>query len=503
MIETFALLGHGFLVAATPQNLLFCLVGALCGTLIGVLPGLGPVATISLLLPATYALDPVSAIIMLSGIYYGAQYGGSTTAILINIPGEAASVVTAIDGHMMARQGRAGEALAIAALGSFFAGCVGTIVIAAAGPPLATLAQEFQSPDYFALMVLGLVSAVVLANGSILRAISMILLGLLLGSVGSDISSGLPRMTMGMYELSDGVNFVAIAMGLFGVAEVVSNLESKSTKAVEVAKINSLLPSIATLLSAKFAVMRGTILGIIFGILPGAGATVASFSAYALEKKVSKDPSRFGKGAIEGVASPEAANNAAAQTTFIPLLTLGIPTSAVMALMVGALTLHGITPGPLIIEKQPDLFWGLVASMFIGNLMLVVINLPMIGIWVRFLNIPYRMLFLIIIVVSAIGVYSVNNSTFDVYLTLVFGVLGYLLRKLDAEPAPLLMGFVLGPAMEENMRRSLIISQGDYSIFIQRPISLVLLLVALALLASVSLPFVKRRRKEVFVESEI
>ncbi|MDB5508083.1 MAG: putative tricarboxylic transport rane protein [Hyphomicrobiales bacterium] len=498
MMDVLGLLAHGFTVAGTPQNLFYCLVGALCGTLIGVLPGLGPVATISLLLPATYALDPTGAIIMLAGIYYGAQYGGSTTAILMNIPGESTSVVTALDGHRMAQQGRAGEALAIAAIGSFFAGCVGSLVIALAGPPLAGIAQKFESPDYFSLMLLGLVSAVVLANGSVFRAIAMILLGLLLGLVGSDINSGLTRMTFGFLQLSDGVNFVAIAMGLFGVAEVVSNLETRGEKKGQIARIGSLWPSMKTLLATKWAVMRGTLMGIAFGILPGGGATVASFSAYALEKKIARDPSRFGNGAAEGVAAPEAANNAAAQTSFVPLLTLGIPTSATMALMIGALTLHGIAPGPMVLTRQPDLFWGLIASMFIGNLMLVVINLPMIGLWVKLLNIPYRMLFLVILVISGIGVYSVNNSVFDVYLTLAFGLLGYILRKLDAEPAPLLMGFVLGPPMEENIRRSLIISQGDFMVFLQRPISLTLLLAAAALLISVALPFIRKRRVEVF-----
>lgn len=500
MMDTFALLGHGFVVAATPTNLMFCLLGSLCGTLIGVLPGLGPVATISLLLPATYALDPTGAIIMLSGIYYGAQYGGSTTAILMNIPGESTSVVTAIDGYRMAQQGRAGEALALAALGSFFAGCVGSLVVAVAGPPLAAMAQKFESPDYFSLMVLGLITAVVLANGSVFRAVAMIFLGLLLGLVGSDLSSGLPRMTMGSMQLMDGVNFVAIAMGLFGLAEVISNLETKTAKDMKVAKVGSIWPPLATLMAAKFAVLRGTLVGIVFGILPGGGATVASFSAYALEKRLSKTPSRFGRGAAEGVAAPESANNAAAQTSFVPLLTLGIPTSATMALMIGALTLHGIAPGPMVITKQPDLFWGLIASMFFGNMMLVVINLPMIGLWVRLLKIPYRMLFLIILVISAIGVYSVNNSAFDVYLTLGFGLLGYILRKLDAEPAPLLMGFVLGQPMEENIRRSLIISKGDFMVFLERPISLVLLLVSAALLVSVAMPYIRQRRTEVFRE---
>ncbi len=500
MIDLFAALGHGFAVAATPMNLLFCLFGAICGTLVGVLPGLGPVATISLLLPATYALGPIGAIIMLAGIYYGAQYGGSTTAILVNIPGESTSVVTAIDGYKMAQQGRAGEALAIAAIGSFIAGCFGTVVIALMGPPLAAVAQKFASPDYFSLMVLGLVCAVVLANGSVFHAVAMIFLGLLLGMVGMDINTGEARMTFGLIELSDGINFVALVMGLFGVAEVIANLETVTARIVNHSRINSIWPSMKVLRGAWGAVTRGTLLGTVFGILPGGGATIASFSSYALEKRVSKTPERFGKGAIEGVAGPESANNAAAQTSFVPLLTMGIPTSATMALLVGALTLHGIQPGPTIISRQPDLFWGLIASMFIGNTMLVIINLPMIGLWVRLLNVPYRILYLIIVVICAIGVYSVNNSSFDIYMTIGFTALGYILRKLDAEPAPLLMGFVLGPMVEENFRRSLIISHGDPMIFLSRPISLVLLLLAAALLISMVMPQIKKRRTEVFQE---
>ncbi|RJF76520.1 tripartite tricarboxylate transporter permease [Rhodopseudomonas palustris] len=500
MIDVFALMGHGFAVAATPENLLYCLCGALCGTLIGVLPGLGPVATISLLLPVTFALNPLSAIIMLAGIYYGAQYGGSTTAILVNIPGESTSVVTAIDGYKMARQGRAGEALAIAAIGSFIAGCFGTLVIALMGPPLALLAQRFESPDYFSLMVLGLVAAVVLANGSVFRAVCMIFLGLLLGMVGMDVNTGEARMTFGLIELSDGINFVVLVMGLFGVAEVISNLEGASVRMTDRAKISSIWPSFKVLRGAWGAVTRGTLLGSICGLLPGAGATMASFSSYALEKRVAKDPSRFGNGAIEGVAGPESANNAAAQTSFVPLLTMGIPTSATMALMVGALTLHGIAPGPMIISRQPELFWGLIASMFIGNAMLVIINLPLIGIWVRLLAVPYRVLFLVICVVCAIGVYSVNNSSFDIYLTVAFTLLGYVLLKLKAEPAPLLMGFVLGPQVEENFRRSLISSHGDPAVFLQRPISCVLLLASVALLVSMMMPQIVRRRQEVFQE---
>ncbi|MBB6310214.1 tripartite tricarboxylate transporter permease [Xanthobacter tagetidis] len=502
MIESLQLLGHGFAVVLTLDNLMFCLIGALFGTLIGVLPGLGPVATISLLLPATFALEPVGAIIMLSGIYYGAQYGGSTTAILVNIPGESTSVVTAIDGYQMARQGRAGQALAIAAIGSFIAGCIGTLVIAFAGPPLARMAQSFTSPDYFSLMVFGLVSAVVLANGSLFRAVAMIVLGLLFGMIGMDVNTGMPRLTGNFIELSDGVSFVAIALGLFGVAEVICNLEQDISRTVTSSKITNLWPSFAVIRQAMGAILRGTGLGTVMGVLPGGGATMASFSSYALEKKVSRTPSRFGRGAIEGVAGPESANNAAAQTSFIPLLTMGLPTSATMALMVGALTLHGIAPGPNVITRQPDLFWGLVASMFIGNVMLIIINLPMIGLWVRLLRLPYRFLFLLIVIISSIGVYSVSNSVFDIYLMIGFGLLGYLLRKLDAEPAPMLMGFVLGPMIEENFRRSMITGRGDPMVFLERPISLAFLLLSLALLISVALPFIRKRREEIFQDEE-
>jgi len=500
MMETLGLLGHGLFVVLTPENLLLCLLGAVFGTLIGVLPGLGPVATISLLMPITFSLDPIGAIIMLSGIYYGAQYGGSTTAILVNIPGESTSVVTAIDGYKMAQQGRAGDALAIAAIGSFIAGCFGTLIIAFAGPPLAKVAQQFTSPEYFSLMVFGLVAAVVLANGSLISALAMIFLGLLLGMVGMDVNTGAARMTFGLIELSDGISFVAMALGLFGVAEVICNLEDVATRGLNSSRIGRIWPTRDVLKSARGAIARGTLLGSLFGILPGGGATMASFSSYALEKRVAKDRSRFGRGAIEGVAGPEAANNAAAQTSFIPLLTMGLPTSATMALMIGALTLHGIAPGPNVIVRQPDLFWGLIVSMFVGNVMLVIINLPMIGLWVKLLQIPYRLLFLFIVVISAIGVYSVNNSPFDIYLMIGFGLLGYLLRKFNAEPAPMLMGFVLGPMLEENFRRAMLTSRGDLMIFVERPISLGLLIISVLLIISIALPSVRAGREDVFQE---
>jgi len=500
MMETLGLLGHGLFVVLMPENLLLCLLGAVFGTLIGVLPGLGPVATISLLMPITFSLDPIGAIIMLSGIYYGAQYGGSTTAILVNIPGESTSVVTAIDGYKMAQQGRAGDALAIAAIGSFIAGCFGTLIIAFAGPPLAKVAQQFTSPEYFSLMVFGLVAAVVLANGSLISALAMIFLGLLLGMVGMDVNTGAARMTFGLIELSDGISFVAMALGLFGVAEVICNLEDVATRGLNSSRIGRIWPTRDVLKSARGAIARGTLLGSLFGILPGGGATMASFSSYALEKRVAKDRSRFGRGAIEGVAGPEAANNAAAQTSFIPLLTMGLPTSATMALMIGALTLHGIAPGPNVIVRQPDLFWGLIVSMFVGNVMLVIINLPMIGLWVKLLQIPYRLLFLFIVVISAIGVYSVNNSPFDIYLMIGFGLLGYLLRKFNAEPAPMLMGFVLGPMLEENFRRAMLTSRGDLMIFVERPISLGLLIISVLLIISIALPSVRAGREDVFQE---
>ena len=500
MMETLGLLGHGLFVVLTPENLLLCLLGAVFGTLIGVLPGLGPVATISLLMPITFSLDPIGAIIMLSGIYYGAQYGGSTTAILVNIPGESTSVVTAIDGYKMAQQGRAGDALAIAAIGSFIAGCFGTLIIAFAGPPLAKVAQQFTSPEYFSLMVFGLVAAVVLANGSLISALAMIFLGLLLGMVGMDVNTGAARMTFGLIELSDGISFVAMALGLFGVAEVICNLEDVATRGLNSSRIGRIWPTREVLKSARGAIARGTLLGSLFGILPGGGATMASFSSYALEKRVAKDRSRFGRGAIEGVAGPEAANNAAAQTSFIPLLTMGLPTSATMALMIGALTLHGIAPGPNVIVRQPDLFWGLIVSMFVGNVMLVIINLPMIGLWVKLLQIPYRLLFLFIVVISAIGVYSVNNSPFDIYLMIGFGLLGYLLRKFNAEPAPMLMGFVLGPMLEENFRRAMLTSRGDLMIFVERPISLGLLIISVLLIISIALPSIRAGREDVFQE---
>jgi putative tricarboxylic transport membrane protein len=492
----------GFQVALSLQNLMYCFLGVFLGSLIGVLPGIGPVATIAMLLPITFNLPPIPALIMLAGIYYGASYGGSTTAILVNLPGESSSVVTCIDGYQMGRQGRAGPALAIAAIGSFFAGTVGTILIALFGPPLAELAFEFGAAEYFSMMVLGLTSAVVLAHGSLIKAIAMILLGLLLGLIGTDVNSGIARYSFGISELSDGIGFVSVAMGMFGFAEIISNLEAKQADRdqAQISVVHSLMPTWNDIRMSIGPIIRGTALGTIFGILPGSHTVIAAFSSYTLEKKLAKDPSRFGKGAIEGVAGPESANNAAAQTSFIPLLTLGIPTGAVMALMVGAMTIQGIAPGPQVMTQKPDLFWGMIASMWIGNAMLVILNLPLIGMWVQFLKIPYRILFPGICLFIAIGAYSVNNSPMEIYLAAAFGFFGYYAVKWGCEPAPLLLGFVLGPLMEENLRRAMLISRGDPSVFFTRPISLGMLIVTGFLLVVILLPVIRKKREEVLIE---
>jgi len=493
-------LSLGFETAFSLQNLVYCFIGCVLGTLIGVLPGLGPIATIAMLLPATYALPPIAALIMLAGIYYGAQYGGSTTAILINIPGESSSVVTAIDGYQMARNGRAGVALFTAGVGSFFAGCVATLVLAAFAAPLSELAFKFGPAEYFSLMVLGLIGAVVLASGSLIKAIAMIVLGLLLGLVGTDVNSGTSRYAFDIPQLTDGLGFVAVAMGMFGFAEIMGNLEQKEERETFLKKVTNLWPTKTDFKRMIAPILRGTLLGSVLGILPGGGAALASFGAYSLEKKVSKYSAEFGKGAIEGVAAPESANNAAAQTSFIPLLTLGIPPNAVMALMVGAMTIHNIQPGPQVMTSNPALFWGLIASMWIGNLMLIILNLPMIGVWVKLLTIPYRHLYPAILVFCCIGVYSVNNTTFDIYLTAAFGIIGYLFNKLECEAPPLLLGFVLGPMMEENFRRALLLSRGDFTVFVTRPLSASLLFLALILVALVSVPAFKKTREEAFVE---
>jgi putative tricarboxylic transport membrane protein len=490
----------GFGVALTLNNILYCFVGVLLGTLIGVLPGIGPIATISMLLPATFVLPPVSALIMLAGIYYGAQYGGSTTAILVNLPGEVSSVVTCLDGYQMARQGNAGKALGVAALGSFFAGTVATVLIAGFAPPLAELALKFGPADYFSLMVLGLIAAVVLAHGSIVKAIAMIVLGLLMGLIGTDVNSGVARYSFNLPELIDGVGIGTIAMGMFGFSEIVRNLEQGEKREVFTKNITGLLPNWKDIKQAFPATVRGTMLGSALGILPGGGPVLGAFSAYTLEKKLAKDPSRFGKGAIEGVAGPESANNAAAQTSFIPLLTLGIPSNPVMALMIGAMIIHGIQPGPQIMTAKPELFWGMIASMWVGNFLLVVLNLPMIGMWVKLLTLEYRYLYPAILIFCCIGVYSISNAPMDVLLAALFGFIGYTFVKLDMEPAPLLLGFVLGPMMEENLRRALLLSRGEPGVFFTRPISATLLVLSAILIVLVAAPSISRKREEAFQE---
>ena len=495
-------LSLGFQTALTLQNLAYAFFGTVLGTLIGVLPGLGPVATIAMLLPSIYTLDATPALIMLAGIYYGAQYGGSTTAILINVPGESSSVVTAIDGYQMARRGRAGAALAAAGLGSFFAGCVGTIIIAAFAPPLTELAFKFGSAEYFSLMVLGLVGAVVLASGSLIKAIAMIVLGLLLGQINTDVITGTARFSFDIPELTDGIGFVVIAMGVFGFGEIIANLgQPAEQREVFTKEVKGLWPTREDFKEAFPSVLRGTALGSILGVLPGGGALLASFASYTLEKKVTRNPRvPFGKGDIRGVAGPESANNAGAQTSFIPMLTLGIPPNAVMALMVGAMTIKGIQPGPQVMTGNPELFWGLIASMWIGNLMLIVLNLPLIGIWIKLLTVPYRFLFPAIVVFCCIGTYSLNNNSFDVYMTAGFALLGYTFYKLSCEPAPLLLGFILGPMMEENLRRALLLARGDWSTFLTRPLSAGLLIAAALMIVVVMLPSIKSKREEAFQE---
>src|SRR6185503_18841313 len=492
----------GFGVAISPMHLLYCLIGVTLGTLIGVLPGIGPVATIAMLLPITFNLSPVAALIMLAGIYYGAQYGGSTTAILVNLPGESSSVVTCLDGYQMARQGRAGPALATAAIASFFAGCVATLVIAVAAPPLAEVALKFGPAEYFSLMVLGLVAATVLAHGSLIKAIAMVVFGLLLGLIGTDVNSGVLRFTFSVPELSDGIGFVVVAMGMFGTAEIIANLELKDDREVFTGKVKHLFPTKDDFKRIWAPILRGTALGSFLGILPGGGALLASFGAYTLEKKISKNPERFGKGAIEGVAAPEAANNAGAQTSFIPMLTLGIPGNAVMALMIGALMIQGIAPGPQVMNEKPQLFWGLIASMWLGNLMLVVLNLPLIGMWVKLLTVPYRYLFPSILVFMAIGVYSLSNNPFDVLIMAIFGVMGYFCAKLECEPAPMILGFILGPLMEENLRRAMLLSRGDPTVFFTKPISAAFMIASVILLVLVALPALRKKREEAFAAEE-
>ncbi len=499
-MDLLANLGLGFATAFSPANLALCFTGCLVGTLIGVLPGVGPIATIAMLMPLTFKVDPTGALIMLAGVYYGAQYGGSTTAILINIPGEATSVVTALDGHEMAKRGQAGVALGTAAIASFLAGTVATLVIAAIGAPLTKLALLFGPAEYFGLMLLGLTLAVVLARGSVLKAVIMIVFGVLLATVGTDLETGEDRLTLGLDSLSDGIDFAVLAMGVFGIAEVMRNLDQPEARDVVRASIGRLLPSAADLRRCAAPMLRGTALGAALGILPGNGAVLAPFASYTLEKKLADDPRRFGKGAIEGVAGPEAANNAGAQTAFIPLLTLGIPPNAVMALMVGAMTIHGVIPGPQVMTKNPSLFWGMIASMWIGNLMLLVINLPLVGLWVRLLRVPYRLMFPAILLFCCIGIYSINNNPADVFFTAFFGFVGYALIKFGLEPAPMLLGFVLGRLLEEKMRQALVLSRGSLMTFVERPVSAGLLLAAAAILVVALLPAVRRGREDAFQE---
>lgn len=493
-------LSLGFSVALASQNLFFCFIGVLSGTLIGVLPGVGPLATIAILLPVTFSMAPDSALIMLAGIYYGAQYGGSTTAILLNLPGEASSAITTLDGYQMARQGRAGAALATAALSSFFAGTIATLVIALFAVPLTSVAMSFRPPSYFSMMTLGLIASVVLARGSILKAIAMVLLGLLLGIIGTDIYTGTTRLNLGMLELADGMNFVALAIGIFGVAEILSNLEGVEERDILTKKVKGLWLSLVDFKRISMPTIRGTAIGSMLGILPGGGAMLSSFAAYIIEKKVSPNKDEFGKGAIEGVAAPEAANNAGSQTAFIPMLTLGLPSNAVMALMIGAMIIQGIQPGPEIITKQPGLFWGLIVSMWIGNLMLVLLNLPLIGLWVKFLSVPYPVLVVAVTAFSAVGIYSASGTTFSMYELCIFSLIGYLFLKLGCEPAPLTLGFILGPMMEEQLRRAMLMSRGDATVFLTEPISASFLAVAVLALILVSAPAIARKRDEAFTE---
>ena len=498
-MDAIANLALGVATAFTLENLMYCFIGVTLGTLIGVLPGIGPLATIAMLLPITYKMgDPSTALIMLAGIYYGSQYGGSTTAILVNLPGESASVVTTLDGYQMARRGRAGVALATAAIGSFFAGTVATVLIAAFAPPLAEMAFKFGPAEYFSLMVLGLIAAVVLAHGSVIKALGMVVLGLLLSMIGTDVNSGVARFSFGVPELTDGIEFGVIAMGMFGFAEIIYNLRAPESRDLLKEKVTNFMPKKEDWKRGSPAAVRGTMLGSFLGILPGGGNIISSFASYAMEKKLSKKPQEFGKGAIEGVAGPEAANNAGAQTAFIPMLTLGIPTTPVMALMIAAMMIHNIQPGPQVMTSNPGLFWGLIVSMWVGNLMLLVLNLPLIGIWIKLLQVPYKILYPAILMFCCIGAYSLNNNVWDVLMTIPFAIAGYYFKKWKCEPAPLLMGFILGELMEEYLRRALTISRGDWGVFIERPLSATLLGIAVLLLIIVTLPFVRKKRDEAF-----
>ncbi len=493
-MDLIANLTLGFSAALSPMNLLYCFVGVLVGTLVGVLPGVGTLVTMAVLLPLTFGLPPIGAVIMLAGIYYGAQYGGSTTAILVNMPGESASAVTCIDGYKMARQGRAGPALATAALASFFAGCVGTVIIAALAKPIAGLALLFRAPEYFSLIVLVLCCTATLVAGSVLKGLSIVMVGVLLGTVGTDVSSGLGRFTLGLPGLADGIDLAVVAMGLFAFGEIITNIETPMDRTLLTSKVGRLMPTRDDVKAATPAVLRGTALGSAVGILPGIGPTISAYTAYVIEKMVSRTPQRFGNGAIEGVAGPEAANNAAAQTSFIPTLALGVPHGGSMALLLGALMIHGITPGPQVMTAHPALFWGLIVSMWIGNLMLVVLNLPLVGLWISLLRVPYRWLFPAIVALACTGLYTVDLSTTDILLAAAFGVLGYIFIKLDCEPAPLILGFVLGPMLEVYFRRAMLVSRGDPMVFLREPISAAFLAVGAALLILSFVPVLRKRK---------
>jgi putative tricarboxylic transport membrane protein len=484
----------GFQLAFQPINFMFCFIGVLLGTLVGVLPGLGPIAAMSLLLPVTFNIPPVSAIIVLSGIYYGSMYGGSITSILVNIPGEAASVITCLDGYQMARQGRAGPALGIAAFGSFIAGTLSIVGLMFMGPFLAAGALRFGPPEYFAIMILGLTVLTFLSSGPMWKALLMAAFGLFLSAIGMDNISGIARLSFNIEELVDGIGLVPVVMGLFGISEVMLNVESSMERSIFVTKIKNILPTLKDWKASLGAIIRGTILGFLFGILPGAGAIISSFASYALEKRISKHPEKFGAGAIEGVAGPESANNAATGGAFIPLLSLGIPSNAVTALLLGALIIHGIQPGPLLIKEHPDIFWGTVASMYLGNILLLILNIPLVGLWVKVLKVPYPVLFPLILLFCLIGAYSLNNSITDVIIMNIFGLIGYFFRKFRYEAAPLVLALVLGPMMENSLRQSLLMSGGSPFIFLNRPISSLILITAFLVLAFPLIPWFNKKR---------
>ena len=499
-MDIVANLSLGFSTALSLTNLFYCFIGVILGTLVGILPGLGPVATIAMLLPITYGFEPVTALIMLAGIFYGAQYGGSTTAILVNLPGEASSVITALDGYKMARNGKAGKALAVAAIGSFIAGTVATFLIALFAPPLAEVALKFGPAEYFSLLVMGLIVSIVLARGSLLHAVSMIFLGLFLGVIGTDVNSGSERFTFDMPWLADGIGFVVLAMGMYGLGEIINNLEKNEKREVTITSLSNMMLTWQEFKDVIPSITRGTVVGAFLGLLPGGGAVLSSFAAYAVEKKLAKSDVPFGEGAIQGVAGPESANNAGAQTSFIPMLTLGIPSNPTMAIMIGAMMIHSIQPGPSVLTEQPALFWGLIASMWLGNLFLIILNLPMIGLWVRLITAPYHLMFPVILVFCAIGVISINNTEWDVFMMAFFGLAGYVFAKLDCEPAPMLLGFILGPMMEEYLRRALLMSSGDFSVFVTRPISATMLVLSVIALIVVLLPSISKKREETFQE---